>query len=193
MRRLHYNTPHDKKKEVIIMTNINAIKINIFVNTWKNYNENGADGGRWLALPMDQNELEELLENIAEEIGDDDPEWTVHDFSGDCFDFEISEYDDIVELNDLAQQLSELDELEAETVAAYLEAVDSDLSVALAELSECVYYPGYTLEDVAYELVEELCGNADEFLLRYFDYEAFARDLAFDGYYETANGVLYVG
>ena len=35
--------------------------LNIFINTWGNYNENGADGGKWIALPMDANELEETL------------------------------------------------------------------------------------------------------------------------------------
>ena len=38
--------------------------LNIYVNTWGNYNENGADGGEWITLPMDPAELEEVLENI---------------------------------------------------------------------------------------------------------------------------------
>ena len=33
--------------------------LNIFINTWKNYNENGADGGEWVTLPMKADELEE--------------------------------------------------------------------------------------------------------------------------------------
>lgn len=33
--------------------------LNIFVNTWGNYNENGADGGEWITLPMEPEELEE--------------------------------------------------------------------------------------------------------------------------------------
>lgn len=54
--------------------------LNIFVNTWGNYNENGADGGEWITLPMDPKELEEVLENIAEAMGDEDPEWAIHNF-----------------------------------------------------------------------------------------------------------------
>ena len=34
------------------------------------------------------------------------------------------------------------------------------------------------------------CYNLPEFALRYFDYEAFARDLSFDGYTETKYGVI---
>ena len=54
--------------------------LNIFVNTWGNYNENGADGGEWITLPMDAEELEEVLENIAAAMGDNDPEWAIHDY-----------------------------------------------------------------------------------------------------------------
>ena len=47
------------------------------------------------------------------------------------------------------------------------------------------------LDDLAEELVEELTPrDAPEFLTRYFDYKAFARDLSFDGYTETTYGVI---
>jgi antirestriction protein len=45
------------------------------------------------------------------------------------------------------------------------------------------------LEEVAEELINE-CYDLPEFALRYFDYEAFARDLSFDGYTETKYGVI---
>ena len=35
--------------------------LDIFVNTWGNYNENGADGGEWISLPMEA----ETLKNRA--------------------------------------------------------------------------------------------------------------------------------
>ena len=54
--------------------------LNIFVNTWGNYNANGADGGEWITLPMEAEELEEVLNNIAAAMGDKDPEWAIHDY-----------------------------------------------------------------------------------------------------------------
>ena len=54
--------------------------LNLFVNTWGNYNVNGADGGQWLTLPMDPEELQEALSNIAAAMGDHDPEWAIHDY-----------------------------------------------------------------------------------------------------------------
>ena len=45
------------------------------------------------------------------------------------------------------------------------------------------------LVDVAYSIVED-CYNLPENIERYFDYEAFARDLGFDGYTETDYGTI---
>ena len=53
------------------------------------------------------------------------------------------------------------------------------------------YYDGMTLEEVAEQIVEE-CYDLPEIALRYFDYEAFARDLRFDGYTETEHGVICI-
>ena len=54
-----------------------------------------------------------------------------------------------------------------------------------------VWYDSMTLEEVAEELVDDT-ENLSEFARRYFDYEAFARDLRIDGYVEYDGGVLYV-
>ena len=90
--------------------------LNIFVNTWGNYNVNGADGGEWITLPIDPAELDEVLKNIAEAMGDSDPEWAIHDYEWETeieMD-EISEYDDIHELNEKCQEIDGLEEWEAE-------------------------------------------------------------------------------
>ena len=44
--------------------------LDIFVNTWGNYNNCGADGGQWLTLPMEEEELKEALNAIAEKKGE---------------------------------------------------------------------------------------------------------------------------
>lgn len=170
----------------------NTINIEIFVNTWKNYNINGAYGGSWLPLPLDPDYLVEFLNKIATELGDDDPEWAIHDVSVDGLDLDISEYDDILELNDLVNELCDLDEYDIEVVAAYIEATGNTLREALDELDDLVYYPGYTLEDVAYEMVNEYYSKGDPFLLRYFDYAALARDLSYDDFCETSTGVICI-
>lgn len=167
--------------------------LNLFVNTWGNFNENGADGGEWITLPMDPDELEEVLDNIAAAMGDNDPEWAIHDYEWETeieMD-EISEHDDIQELNERCMEIDDLQEWEAEEIAAAIEAYGYTFGEAFDRHQRgCfIFYPGRDLEELAEELINE-CYDLPEFALRYFDYEAFARDLSFDGYTETKYGVI---
>ena len=167
--------------------------LDIFVNTWGNYNENGADNGQWITLPMDPEELEEVLDNIAAAMGDNDPEWFINDYEwtietelGD-----VHEMDNIPEWNERCQEVDNLEEWEAEEVAAAIEAYGYTFAEALERQQRgCfIFYAGLDLEEVAEELINE-CYDLPEFALRYFDYEAFARDLSYDGYTETKYGVI---
>ena len=163
--------------------------ISIFLNTWGNYNENGADGGLWISLPCD---IEDMLQRLAESTGEDADEMEpfINDSETDIDELEIGELDDIRGLNDLAEQLDELDEWELEQLAAYMEAEGGTLENALENYEDCAFYEGSRLIDVAYELADEMLADAPEFCQNYFDYEAFARDLGFDGYRETSRGVI---
>ena len=167
--------------------------LNIFVNTWGNYNENGADGGEWITLPMDSDELEEVLENIAIKMEDEDPEWFIndHEWTIDMELGDVHEMDNIHEWNDLCNEAYALEEWEAEEIAAAIEAWGYSFKEALDRQQRgCfIFYPGQDLEDVAEELIND-CYDLPEFALRYFDYEAFARDLRYDGYEETSFGVI---
>lgn len=170
--------------------------LNIFVNTWGNYNTNGADGGQWITLPMDAEELEEVLHNIAEKMGDTDPEWAINDYEWET-EIElgdVGEMDSITEWNELLNDADALEEWEAEEIAAAMDAFGYEFREALERHQRgCfTFYMGQTMEEVAEELVNDCYFNRDtpDILLRYFDYEAFARDLSFDGYTETKWGVI---
>lgn len=162
--------------------------ISVFLNTWANYNENGADGGFWVELPCD---LDDVLERLAESTGEevDEMEVFINDYDTEIDGIEISEYENIKELNELAEELKELDEYDIEKIEAIIEAYDGTLRDAIDSIDNYTYYSGMTLIDVAYELVEE-CYELSDFAKQYFDYEAFARDLGYDGYTETTNGVI---
>ncbi len=169
--------------------------LNIFVNTWGNYNENGADGGQWITLPMEEDELEEVLENIAALMEDNDPEWFINDYEWtiDTELGDVHEMDSILEWNERCQEADDLEEYEAEEIAAAMEAYGYTFTEAYERQQRgCfVFYAGRDLQEVAEEIADECyLYNAPEFLARYFDYEAFARDLSFDGYTETRYGVI---
>ena len=169
--------------------------LNIFVNTWGNYNTNGADGGEWITLPMEAEELEGVLKNIAEAMEDHDPEWFVNDYewTTEIEMDEISEHANIHDLNDMCQEIAELEEYESEEIAAAIDAFGYSFAEAMDRQQRgCfVFYAGRDLQEVAEEIADECyLYNAPDFLARYFDYEAFARDLSFDGYTETKYGVI---
>ena len=167
--------------------------LNLFVNTWGNYNENGADGGQWITLPMDPDELQEVLEHIAAAMGDNDPEWAIHDYEwvSEIELGDVHEMDSITEWNERCQEACSLEEWETEEIAAAMEAYGYTFPEALErqQRGSFTLYAGMDLEEVAEELINE-CYDLPEFALRYFDYEAFARDLSYDGYTETKYGVI---
>ena len=72
-----------------------------------------------------------------------------------------------------------------------MEVVNYQEAKEIYENESYTYYAGMALSDVAYEIVNE-CYELPEIAERYFDYDAFARDLSFDGYTETENGVIII-
>ena len=167
--------------------------LNVFINTWGNYNENGADGGEWITLPMDPDALEETLKRISDAMGDFDPEYCIHDYewTTEIEPRTIGEMENIDELNEELQDLENLDEWDQKEIAAAMEAFGYEFKEAYERQQRgCfIFYPGQDLEEVAEELINE-CYDLPEFALRYFDYKSFAHDLSFDGYNETKYGVI---
>lgn len=162
--------------------------LSIFLTNLEKYNA-GQLVGKWVDLPCDD------LENLVDELsGGGEDELFISDYSTEL-DLKIGEYEDLENLNELARQYEDLEDWQQDTVKAYLEATGDtvlDLETALDKYEDCSFYPGYDLEDVARELVDE-CYDLPEFVQRYFDYAAFARDLGYDGYTEVSNGVIYIG
>ena len=155
-----------------------------FITNLGKYNE-GELIGEWVVFPIDENEEKELLKRI----GCDNPQYEEYFFT-DWEDYEVGEYLSIEEANELAERMDNIDE---DKLNAIIEAETSDFREALemAEDDDVYLHKGQSLEDVAYDIVHD-CYNLPDIAERYFDYEAFARDLSFDGYTETSYGVLEV-
>lgn len=168
--------------------------LNVFMNTWGNYNENGAAVGAWISLPMDEDDLQEALDNLAAAMGDADPEWTIHDYEWTGPElFPVGEMDSIFDINADLTEVEDLDDYDLEKLALIIDEIGYNFQTALDAMDDAIFYKGQTLDDVAYDLAEETIfdRNTPEIFRRYFDYKEFARDLSFDGYYETPAGVLY--
>ncbi len=157
--------------------------LNIFVNTWGNYNENGADGGKWITLPCE--DINGALDSIAYDINDLDPEFFINDYEWTTdFDFrEIGEMENIEELNDEITALTDLDIHEQELFCAAVEQWGYQY-VNIDSIDEYVLYTDiHTDYDLGYYLVND-AGIYDlkqmGTLANYIDYEAFGRDVRFE-------------
>jgi len=114
-------------------------------------------------------------------------EVAIHDYETEISGLKIGEYDNIQKLNELAEELERED---LETIEAIIEATGCDLEDAIGR-TDVIFYKGYSMEDLAREYVEMM--DLPEIALRYFDYEAYARDYLHTDYYEVDNGVIYIG
>lgn len=161
-----------------------------FITNLGKYNE-GELVGKWIDFPIEDEDLEAVFAQIG--INDDYEEFFFTDWETEI-DLNLGEYESIEAVNELAEALEEIDRHgDLEKLEAIIEATGYDIDQAIKQIDNAVFYPNYTLVEVAEELVNDCYGfrNVDEIFFRYFDYEAFARDLRFDGYTETSTGVIY--
>lgn len=164
----------------------------IFITDLAAYNA-GELRGEWVDLPCDCDELDEIINRIS---CDGERELFITDWESDLDGLEIGEYENIENLNERLQAFNDLDEYEKDIAAAILEAgAARDLEEAAGMVENCTLYSECeTLEDLAMELIDEgAFGDIPKSIANYIDYEAIARDLNYDSYYETSKGVLYVG
>ena len=162
--------------------------LNVFITNLGKYNE-GELVGEWVELPATEDELNAVYERIG--INEEYEEIFITDYESDIDGVTVDEYANIDELNELADDFEALDDWERETVTAIIEATGYDVRECMEMRDNVTFYSGMDLTDVAYELVAE-CYDLPEIAERYFDYDAFARDLGFDGYTETSNGVVCI-
>lgn len=143
--------------------------------------------GEWISFPVSEEELTATLERIG--INDQYEEYFFTDWENDYgINFDFGEYENIDHINEVIEAVENLDYSELELLKAI-----SDCE-GLPDLEEFnpdkyIFYEGMTLEEVAYDIAEAYETKGNEFLFRYFDYEALARDLSFEGYQESRYGV----
>lgn len=160
------------------------MNVRIYLTNLAKYNE-GKLVGKWLELPLSDEELEKELHEV---LGDDE-EYFITDYEAPVI---IEEYENLSDLNGFAEQFMELDEDEQEKTAFLATELGYSKEEALEKHQDVVFYPGMTLEDVASELVDEgIFGNLNDTIKSYIDYEKLARDLGFDGYCETEKGTFW--
>lgn len=163
--------------------------LKIYVTNLGKYNE-GFLIGKWLELPATEEEIEKTLEEIGisdepDENGIYYEEYFITDYETDMDGLKVSEYSNIDDLNELAETIDDLDEDEKEIVNAIMgegysleDAIDKKDDVM-------IYYNCSNMEQVAEDYAEQvgLLNDIPESLRYYFDFEAYGRDMSFEGHF----------
>ncbi|MFR2890386.1 MAG: antirestriction protein ArdA [Clostridium butyricum] len=150
--------------------------IKVFLESIVAYN-NGATKGRWITLPMTEDDLRDEIKDIL----DGDEEYFITDW--ECEFFSISQYDNISILNEKAEYLSEKEDYELAELKAICELVDFDEAKDILEKGNYFFIPDVSSETELGEYVidEGLFGiDIPDSLKNYIDYEAIGRDWLMD-------------
>lgn len=163
--------------------------LKIFISNLKEYN-NGKIIGEWVSLPCE--DIEEVLEKISNSGKD---ELFISDYETDINGLKVAEYEDSLQLNEIAEEIEEMREDELIAFQAYLEQYN-DIEQALEEVRQgnyTIYYDCDDMSDVAYQVVNEsgLLDGVPETIKGYFDYEAYGRDIDIEGtFIQVDNNII---
>ena len=180
-------------------------RIAMVIGSWGSYNEcnERALGSEWLDFD-DFDNWEEIVEELTKEgfeLNAIDEELFVQDIEGvpsSSCDWDNTHPKVIFELIKKSGVLD--DEYKYELMEAYCEVRSFDEWSNLVNDYEdnwdrdIIFYRGQDMNDVAYSIVNE-CYDLEKMLgslASYSDYNAFARDLSYEGYTETSNGVIEI-
>lgn len=169
--------------------------IKVFITDLAAYNE-GNLVGKWVELPMEEEELETVIQEILQEGHCGEvlcyhEEWFITDYEAP---FRVGEYEDIYRLNEWAERLEDCredcrqedyeDVIQA--IFDYAGSIEEGFGI-LEDGRYRVFYDCKGMPDVAWEVVNEqgLLNNVPENIARYFDYEAYGQ------YLETCATFIY--
>ena len=182
--------------------------IKLYLANLGKYNE-GILKGEWVELPLSETELEEAMVNIGVAHYDNEgnfvpyvietdekgyeyvyEEYAIHDYETDL-NISISEYSSLDNLNDIAENVEkyELDYVNSlldDGAIGMKDLIEGDLEEIMQNHTFIELEPNMNEEqEVGYAYVDEIYGGPEylskEILERYFDYEAFGRDILLGG------------
>ena len=156
--------------------------LNIYLTNLGKYNE-GILQGEWVELPITDEELEKVFERIG--INEEYEEYFITDFESD-FGYHVNEYDNLDELNEIAEKIEDIDEDQGEIVKALIHDLGYTVDEAIDKITDgdyIIWSDCDSMTDVAYKMVEEYgyLNDIPENVARYFDYESYGRDIGIEG------------
>lgn len=172
------------------------MKMEICLTNLGKYNEGELIFTR-LVLPATTEEIYAAYDEIGVAEGTMYEETFISDYETDINGFEIREYANIDDLNELAEELENFDEYELEAFGAMLEyGYATDEALQKVQDGEYRLYDGcHSMADVAEMYADEsgLLSSIPDDLRYYFDFEAYGRDMDHNGHFaETDSGYIEI-
>lgn len=175
------------------------MEINIYIADLEAHN-NGVLRGEWVKLnEIEEEELEEIIKKYSHNGQHD---YAIHDY--ECEFMKINEFDNPMELLEIAKRTEDLREDQKIAFLAFLESMSGDVNEALDTVEDENYYI-YSLGDgisesdqdeyLGYELVENDYISIPEEARPYFNYEAYGRNHTINatgGYIDFDNCTYFV-
>lgn len=184
------------KKQEIMDTKIEIAKARVYVGTYHKYNS-GSIYGEWLDI-FDYDNREEFFSACRELHNDEqDPEFMFQDYENIPKSL-ISEGWMSQNFYEVMEALNDMDFDKLKPFLIWLDNFGYDLSKDdVEDINDLItsfeqdYRGEYSSEvDFARELAEQQGDQLSGFLARYFDYEAYARDLFIDGFWSSEGYVF---
>lgn len=155
----------------------------VYMNTWKNYNEYGADLEAY-GIKDGWMSIDDAIE-FCEEHAEDEP--FINDVDNNTgLDIEISEYDNApTKLREIKEQLEEYENCDnKEVVKAILEAgsvTDLSEAIEIANSGDYIWFEGVSTDSELAQAYIDMCGGIVEAVGKdrldsYFDEDAWKRD-----------------
>ena len=163
--------------------------LRIYLTNLGKYNE-GALIGEWVELPCD--DFSPVFERIG--INEEYEEYFITDYESDVPGLRIGEYDNLEELNHLAEIIKEAPE-KVEVLRYFGYEDTEEIREHIDDVNYITTPEGFESDEfaVGYYYAKE-CGCIDipENIEPYFDYEAYGRDIMMEGsFYKTEDGDIY--
>ena len=179
-------------------------EVGIVIGSWGSYNEcnERALGSKWICLNdfEEWEDIEEELKKQGFELDGIDEELFVQDIDNLPSNYINWDYTHPKQIFELLKKSGVLDdEYKFEKMCAYCEVNGFENWWTRVERDEdgwddgIYLYPNYDWNDLAHYFIDEVeCWEIPDCLKNYIDYNAYARELQFDHFYEYENGIVEI-
>jgi len=174
--------------------------LKVYLTDLQAYNE-GNLSGKWIELPMSQEDLNSEIKEVLEEgavvsgFGDTHEEIFITDFEWtiECNLIEVNEYSSLSRLNEQLEELESYDEEDLKRISYLTEHRNYDLETAIEKYEEVVIYENSTLEEVVEEYISQTIDLDDlpSIISNNIDYKSIAYDFEISGEYDKIEHDIY--